>query len=153
MPQRQSRRAYRPERSHASSVQSAGAPLPTAADALWSAADRQTDAISPPVADPAPPSPESEWANSRPKHSARTSNLPRLIDMNAPLSSHSTLVLMYGPFQAEMKSEAGQGVATWIKDCLTKHGLPSLVRFDHRHRAQIYRRDEFQSWLEPLMKA
>jgi hypothetical protein len=133
MPQRQSRRADRPERSpSATSNASADAPTP---------------------AEVAANSESSEWANSRPKHSARTSNLPRLIDMDAPLSSHSTLVLMYGPFQAEMKSEAGQGVATWIKDCLGKHGLPSLVRFDHRHRAQIYRRDEFQSWLEPLMKA
>jgi hypothetical protein len=149
MPQRQSRRAYRPERSHAASVQSASvpAPLPISAPA------NLTDSANTPPADAEAPSTESEWANSRPKHSARTSNLPRLIDMNAPLSSHSTLVLMYGPFQAEMKSEAGQGVATWIKDCLNKHGLPSLVRFDHRHRAQIYRRDEFQAWLEPLMKA
>jgi hypothetical protein len=102
MPQRQSRRADRPERSP-SATGNASADAPTPAEV---AANSES----------------SEWANSRPKHSARTSNLPRLIDMDAPLSSHSTLVLMYGPFQAEMKSEAGQGVATWIKDCLGKHG-------------------------------
>jgi hypothetical protein len=61
-------------------------------------------------------------------------------------------VLMYGPFQTEMLPEAGQGVASWIKDCIRKHGLPSLVRFDYRRRAQIFRRDQFQPWLEPLME-
>jgi hypothetical protein len=58
---------------------------------------------------------------------------------------------MYGPFQAEMVPQEGQGVASWLKECVRKHGIPSLVRFDYRHRAQIYRRDQFQPWLEPLI--
>lgn len=76
--------------------------------------------------------------------------LVSLIAQDAPLQTHSTLVLMYGPFQAEMSSAQGQGVASWLRDCVKKHGLPSLVRFDYRRRAQIFRRDQFQSWLEPL---
>ncbi|KAM3101288.1 hypothetical protein ACKFKF_09045 [Phormidesmis sp. 146-12] len=79
-------------------------------------------------------------------------NLTKLIEQDSPLQTHSQLVLMYGPFQTEMLPEAGQGVASWIKDCLRKHGLPSLVRFDYRRRAQIFRRDQFQPWLEPLME-
>ncbi len=79
-------------------------------------------------------------------------NLTKLIEQDSPLQTHSQLVLMYGPFQTEMLPEAGQGVASWIKDCLHKHGLPSLVRFDYRRRAQIFRRDQFQPWLEPLME-
>ena len=78
-------------------------------------------------------------------------NLTRLIELDAPLQAHSHLVLMYGPFQTEMAAEAGQGVASWIKDCIRQHGLPSLVRFDYHRRAQIFRRDQFQPWLEPLM--
>lgn len=78
-------------------------------------------------------------------------NLTHLIEQDAPLQSHSALVLMYGPFQAEMLPTHGQGVASWIRDCVRKHGLPSLVRFDYRRRAQIFRRDQFQSWLEPLV--
>lgn len=79
-------------------------------------------------------------------------NLTKLIEQDSPLLTNSQLVLMYGPFQTEMLPEAGQGVASWIKDCLRKHGLPSLVRFDYRRRAQIFRRDQFQPWLEPLME-
>lgn len=79
------------------------------------------------------------------------SRLMTLIAQDAPLQTHSTLVLMYGPFQAEMLPEQGQGVASWLRDCVKKHGLPSLVRFDYRRRAQIFRRDQFQSWLEPLV--
>ncbi|MGI0487860.1 hypothetical protein ACN4EK_20660 [Pantanalinema rosaneae CENA516] len=79
------------------------------------------------------------------------SRLLTLIAQDAPLQTHSTLLLMYGPFQAEMLPEHKQGVASWLRDCVRKHGLPSLVRFDYRHRAQIFRRDQFQSWLEPLV--
>jgi hypothetical protein len=78
------------------------------------------------------------------------SPLANLIQENAPLRSNSTLVLMYGPFQAEMLADS-QGVATWLKDCFRKHGVPSLLRFDYRQKAQIFRRDQFQSWLEPLL--
>ncbi len=77
--------------------------------------------------------------------------LTKLIEQDAPLQNNSLLVLMYGPFQAEMAPEAGQGVASWIKECIRKHGLPSLVRFDYHRKAQIFRRDQFQPWLEPLM--
>lgn len=78
--------------------------------------------------------------------------LSRLIEQNAPLTTHTSLVLMYGPFQAEMGSGDRQGVASWLQDCVRKHGLPSLVRFDHRQRAQIFRRDQFQPLLEPLLR-
>ena len=97
---------------------------------------------------------KSQWADDK-ISSQRTSaiqlSLTRLIEQDAPLQTHSLLVLMYGPFQAEMAPEAGQGVASWIKDCLQKHGLPSLVRFDYRRRAQVFRRDQFQPWLAPLL--
>lgn len=79
------------------------------------------------------------------------SRLISLIAQDAPLQTHSTLVLMYGPFQAEMLPGQGKGVASWLRDCVRQHGLPSLVRFDYRHRAQIFRRDQFESWLEPLV--
>lgn len=81
-----------------------------------------------------------------------SSFLPNLIEQNAPLKTNTSLVLMYGPFQAEMGAESRQGVASWISECIRKHGLPSLVRFDHRHRAQVFRRDQFQPWLEPLLR-
>ncbi len=91
-----------------------------------------------------------------PHHSEKTNHssaysLTSLIERDAPLQAHSVLVLMYGPFQAEMVPQAGQGVASWLKDCVRQHGIPSLVRFDYRRRAQVYRRDQFQPWLEPLM--
>lgn len=90
-----------------------------------------------------------------PRNSERTHpahpNLTSLIERDAPLQANSVLVLMYGPFQAEMVPQEGQGVASWLKECVRKHGIPSLVRFDYRHRAQIYRRDQFQPWLEPLI--
>jgi hypothetical protein len=79
-------------------------------------------------------------------------SLPQLIEQDAPLQVNTQIVLMYGPFQAELLPEAGQGVASWLKDCVRKHGLPSLVRFDYRRKAQIFRRDQFQPWLEPLME-
>ncbi|HEY9615286.1 MAG TPA: hypothetical protein V6C64_00495 [Microcoleaceae cyanobacterium] len=96
--------------------------------------------------------------NHRPKtaHHLKTgdhqpqSRLMSLIAQDAPLQTHSTLVLLYGPFQAEMLPGQGKGVASWLRDCVRQHGLPSLVRFDYRHRAQIFRRDQFQAWLEPL---
>lgn len=97
--------------------------------------------------------PERQWAESRPRHSRSTSNpLVRLIEQDAPLFGRSQLVLMYGPFQAEMPSET-VGVATWIKSCLRQHGIPSLVRFDDRRYAQVFRRDQFQPWVEHLIEA
>ncbi|EKQ70658.1 hypothetical protein OsccyDRAFT_0960 [Leptolyngbyaceae cyanobacterium JSC-12] len=77
--------------------------------------------------------------------------LASLIEQDAPLKTNSTLVLMYGPFQAEMASDNRQGIASWLRDCVGKHGLPSLVRFDYRQRAQVFRRDQFQPWLEPFL--
>lgn len=93
------------------------------------------------------------WSDLRNQDSARSASsfLTNLIEQDAPLNTHSTLVLMYGPFQAEMAAENGQGVASWLRDCVHKHGLPSLVRFDYRHRAQVFRRDQFQPWLEPFL--
>lgn len=78
--------------------------------------------------------------------------LTRLIEEDAPLYSNSHLLLMYGPFQAEMPCDSGQGVASWLRDCLVKHGIPSLVRFDQRQRAQVFRRDQFQPWFEEILK-
>lgn len=78
-------------------------------------------------------------------------SLTNLIERDAPLQAHSMLVLMYGPFQAEMIPNEGQGVASWLKECVRKHGIPSLLRFDYRRRAQVFRRDQFQPWLEPLL--
>ena len=97
--------------------------------------------------------PSQQWEESNRSRPANTKiSLTKLIEQDSPLQTNSQLVLMYGPFQTEMLPEAGQGVASWIKDCLHKHGLPSLVRFDYRRRAQIFRRDEFQPWLEPLIE-
>jgi hypothetical protein len=79
------------------------------------------------------------------------SELMKLIEQDAPLRHHSGLVLMYGPFQAEMATDQSIGVASWLRECVRKHGLPSLVRYDHRHRAQVFRRDQFQPWLEPML--
>jgi hypothetical protein len=79
-------------------------------------------------------------------------SLPRLIEQDALLQTNTQIVLMYGPFQAELLPEAGQGVASWLRDCVRKHGLPSLLRFDYRRKAQIFRRDQFAPWLEPLME-
>ena len=76
--------------------------------------------------------------------------LTRLIEEDAPLFSNSHLLLMYGPFQAVMPYESGLGVATWLRGCLQQHGLPSLVRFDQRQRAQVFRRDQFQPWFDAL---
>jgi hypothetical protein len=91
-------------------------------------------------------------AQSRNRDFPPKTSLTKLIEQDAPLFTHSQLVLMYGPFQTEMAPEAGQGVASWMKDCIRQYGLPSLVRFDYRRRAQIFRRDQFQPWLEPLME-
>ncbi len=92
------------------------------------------------------------WSELRNQDSPRSATfLTNLIEQDAPLNTHSTLVLMYGPFQAAMAGENGQGVASWLRDCVHKHGLPSLVRFDYRHRAQVFRRDQFQPWLEPFL--
>lgn len=93
------------------------------------------------------------WDELRTDNAARTSasDLSRLIEQDAPLRNHNGLVLMYGPFQTEMQPANGQGVASWLRDCVHKHGLPSLVRYDDRRRAQVFRRDQFQPWLEPLV--
>lgn len=85
------------------------------------------------------------------RENSRQSGLVQLIERDAPLQTHSSLVLMYGPFQAELQPEPSRGVASWLKQCIREHGLPSLVRFDYRRRAQIFRRDQFQPWLEPLI--
>ncbi|WP_421657747.1 hypothetical protein [Leptothermofonsia sp. ETS-13] len=82
---------------------------------------------------------------------SRHPSLTALIEQDAPLQSHSGLVLMYVPFQAELHPQEGQGVASWIQECVRKHGIPSLVRFDYHRRAQVFRRDQFQPWLEPLL--
>ncbi len=93
------------------------------------------------------------WTDLRHQEDETSSHnqLARLIEQDAPLKTNCMLVLMYGPFQAEMGSENSQGVASWIRDCVRKHGLPSLVRFDYRQRAQVFRRDQFQPWLEPFL--
>jgi hypothetical protein len=78
--------------------------------------------------------------------------LTRLIAEDAPLYSNSHLLLMYGPFQAEMPADSEQGVAAWLKECVQKHGIPSLVRFDQRQRAQVFRRDQFQPWFDEILK-
>lgn len=93
----------------------------------------------------------SELQTSNHETTAASSKLASLIEQDAPLQTHSGLVLMYGPFQEEMQPGEGRGVASWLRDCVRKHGLPSLVRYDYRHRAQILRRDQFQPWLEPLL--
>lgn len=94
-----------------------------------------------------------EWTE--PKSSSLThsiqSSLTQLIEHDEPLNNHNGLVLMYGPFQTTMSAEQGQGVATWLRECIRKHGFPSLMRFDYGRRAQIFRRDQIQVWLEPLL--
>lgn len=92
-----------------------------------------------------------ELRSAKSEVSQPSSELTKLIEHDAPLRSHSGLVLMYGPFQAELAPEQGQGVASWMRDCVRKHGVPSLVRYDYRRRAQVFRRDQFQVWLEPLL--
>ncbi len=96
---------------------------------------------------------ERQWAESRQRYT-RTASTPlvRLIEQDAPLYGRTQLVLMYGPFQAEMPAEA-IGVATWLKACLSQHGIPSLVRFDDRRYAQVFRRDQFQPWVQHLIEA
>lgn len=93
------------------------------------------------------------WNELRTQDSAASSHtwLASLIEQDAPLKTNTSLVLMYGPFQAEMGSDTHQGVASWIRECVRKHGLPSLVRFDYRQRAQVFRRDQFQLLLEPYL--
>ena len=91
-----------------------------------------------------------ELRTPHPEESGALNEFTRLIERNAPLQTHTALVLMYGPFQAEMQSDKGIGVASWLRECVSRHGLPSLVRFDYRRRAQIFRRDQLQSWLEPM---
>ncbi|WP_287127891.1 hypothetical protein [Candidatus Cyanaurora vandensis] len=90
------------------------------------------------------------------KHEAATNMvascpLPNLIAHNAPLTSGSLLVLMYERLQFQMSPTERQGVGSWIKECVDKHGLPSLIRFGHRDRATVFRKDEFTQWFTPLM--
>ncbi len=94
-----------------------------------------------------------EWAEPKSSSLADSiqASLTQLIEHDAPLNNHNSLVLMYGPFQAAMSTEQGQGVATWLRECICKHGFPSLMRFDYGRRAQIFRRDQIQVWLEPLL--
>ncbi|WP_218080447.1 hypothetical protein [Anthocerotibacter panamensis] len=82
---------------------------------------------------------------------AASCSLPQLIARNAPLESGSLLVLMYERAQAQMNPGDKQGVGSWIKESLDKHGLPSLIRFGRRDRATVLRRDEFIQWFEPLL--
>ena len=97
---------------------------------------------------------ERGWAEGRSRQARPTkTNLVRLIEQDAPLRGRSQLVLMYGPFQTEMPVGEGAGVATWLKSCLNEHGIPSLVRFDDRRSAQVFRRDQFQPWFAHLMEA
>lgn len=81
---------------------------------------------------------------------APQASLAKLIVQDAPLQAHTLLVMMYGPFQAEMLPESDYGIASWIQERIQQHGLPSLIRFGYRHRAQVFRRDQFQALLEPL---
>jgi len=94
-----------------------------------------------------------EWTESSVSQQAHVgqSSLVQLIEQDAPLQNRHVLVLMYGPFQAEMSAAQGQGVGSWLRDCVRKHGLPSLLRFDQGRRALIFRQDQLQSWLEPLL--
>ncbi|MCL6434226.1 MAG: hypothetical protein K6T90_08395 [Leptolyngbyaceae cyanobacterium HOT.MB2.61] len=48
----------------------------------------------------------------------RYPSLTTLIEQDAPLQSQSGLVLMYGPFQAELLPQERQGVASWIRECV-----------------------------------
>jgi hypothetical protein len=138
MPQRQSRRSSRSQR-----VSPSSRPENPSPDQAQPEADRQVQ-----------PRTERTWSENRSRQSRPTpTNLMHLIQQDAPLRGRSQLVLMYGPFQAEMTTEAGEGVATWLKSCLSKHGIPSLVRFDDRRAAQVYRRDQFQPWVAHLMEA
>lgn len=77
--------------------------------------------------------------------------LTKLIERDAPLRSDSLLVLMYGPFQAEMSPETGKGIGSWLKEQVARNGLPSLVRFGSHRRAQVFRLDQLQPMLESLM--
>jgi hypothetical protein len=77
--------------------------------------------------------------------------LAQLIEQDAPLHTNSLLVLMYGSFQAAMEPQAKQGVGSWLKEHIQKYGLPSLVRFGSRHRAQVFCREQFQALFEPLV--
>jgi hypothetical protein len=73
-----------------------------------------------------------------------------LIEQDAPLQTNSLLVLMYSSFQTQLEPETKLGVGSWLKERIRTHGLPSLVRFGSRHRAQVFCPDQFKSWLEPL---
>jgi hypothetical protein len=138
MPQRHSRRSSRSQR-----VSPKSQPENSSSPETQSVGERQER-----------PRPERSWSENRSRQSRPTpTNLVHLIEQDAPLRGRSQLVLMYGPFQAEMTTEAGEGVATWLKSCLSKHGIPSLVRFDDRRAAQVFRRDQFQPWVAHLMEA
>lgn len=87
---------------------------------------------------------------SRSSHSRLPHSLVALIEQDAPLQANSLLVLMYSSFQTQLEPETKLGVGSWLKERIRTHGLPSLVRFGSRHRAQVLCQDQFKSWLEPL---
>ncbi|GAB4214540.1 MAG: hypothetical protein OHK0012_12800 [Synechococcales cyanobacterium] len=77
--------------------------------------------------------------------------LPRLVAENAPLPARQQLLLMYSHFQADMPNDGQTPVATWLQGYVREHGLPSLLRFGPRHKPQVFRKDEFKAWLQPLL--
>lgn len=98
------------------------------------------------------PNKNNQWTevHSSIQHNTPQGNLATLIARDAPLQAHTLLVMMYERFQAEMLPESDYGVASWMQERIRQHGLPSLIRFGRRHRAQVFRRDQFQALLEPL---
>jgi len=108
------------------------------------------------------PSQQTHPSGVRPRNQRNTSQASRsspgrlpnslvsLIEQDAPLQNNSLLVLMYGSFQTQLEPQTQEGVGSWLKERIRTHGLPSLVRFGSRHRAQVFCPDQFKSWLEPL---
>jgi len=80
-----------------------------------------------------------------------TCALPQLIARNATLEAGLLLVLMYEQGQVQMNDR--QGVASWLKETLDKHGMPSLIRFGRKDRATVLRRDEFIAWFTPFLNS
>ena len=76
--------------------------------------------------------------------------LPQLIERNAPLQSSSQLLLMYTHFQSEMPADGKTRINTWLKSHIGEYGIPSLIRFGPRSRPRVFRRDEFYNWLPTL---
>ena len=76
--------------------------------------------------------------------------LPRLIEKNAPLQSSSQLLLMYTHFQSEMPADGKTRISTWLKASIGEYGIPSLIRFGPRSRPRVFRKDEFSAWMPSL---